>query len=82
MVATILTLLFETSSASYQLKVQTEAAAKLVGGEDEEKNGRDVDIHMNANHGHVYGFMLPPIIDYVVHHYRVVSQLKKVKLTV
>ncbi|KAL4585837.1 hypothetical protein LXL04_010463 [Taraxacum kok-saghyz] len=75
MVATILTLLIETSASAYQLRVQTEAATKLVGGEDEEKNAGNVDVHMHANnHGHVHGFMLPPINDSEVHRYRIVSQ--------
>ncbi|KAL4585832.1 hypothetical protein LXL04_010458 [Taraxacum kok-saghyz] len=76
MVATILTLLIETSASAYQLKAQTVAATKLVGGEDEEKNAGNVDVHMHANnYGHVHGFMLPPINDSEVHRYRIVSQI-------
>ncbi|KAI3498656.1 hypothetical protein L1887_34433 [Cichorium endivia] len=82
MVATILTLLFETSAAAYQLKVQTEAAAKLVEGKDEEKNGGDVDVRMHANHDHVHGFVLPPINDSEVHRYRVVSQVLELGIIV
>ncbi|KAL4585835.1 hypothetical protein LXL04_010461 [Taraxacum kok-saghyz] len=83
MVATILTLLIETSASAYQLKVQTEVAAKLVGVEDEEKNAGNVDVHMHANnHGHVHGFMLPPVNDSEVHRYRIVSQVLELGIIV
>lgn len=77
MVATIVTLLIETSAAAYQLKVQTEAAAKLVGGDDQdvEKNRGNMDVRMHANHGHVHGLVLPSINDSEVHRYRIVSQV-------
>ncbi|KAI3741210.1 hypothetical protein L1987_58880 [Smallanthus sonchifolius] len=56
MVATILTLLFETSSAAYQLRSQSE---KLVGGHgDEEQNPRHISqvaAHTHATHGHTHG---------------------------
>ncbi|KAI3491374.1 hypothetical protein L1887_44301 [Cichorium endivia] len=62
--------MFETSSATFQLKVQTEASTKLVGGVDVEKKGEDVDVHRHVNHGHVQGFMLPLINDFKVYRYR------------
>ncbi|KAI3768056.1 hypothetical protein L2E82_18487 [Cichorium intybus] len=61
MVATILTLMFETSSAAYQLRSQTEARPKTaVGNRDEESNhvhGGQVAAHTHATHGHAHGSM-------------------------
>ncbi|XP_023743660.1 zinc transporter 5 [Lactuca sativa] len=84
MVATIVTLLIETSAAAYQLKVQTEAAAKLVGGDDQdvEKNRGNLDVRMHANHGHVHGLVLPSINDSEVHRYRIVSQVLELGIIV
>ncbi|KAK1420132.1 hypothetical protein QVD17_21481 [Tagetes erecta] len=56
MVATILTLLFETSSAAYQLRSKVEKAAG--GNEDEEENPRHISqvaAHTHATHGHAHG---------------------------
>ncbi|KAI3800443.1 hypothetical protein L1987_28534 [Smallanthus sonchifolius] len=56
MMATILTLLFETSSAAYQLRSQSE---KPAGGHgDEEQNLRHISqvaAHTHATHGHTHG---------------------------
>ncbi|XP_071685776.1 zinc transporter 1-like [Rutidosis leptorrhynchoides] len=56
MVATIVTLLFETSSAAYQLRSQSEIPQKLAV--DEENNTRhigQVTAHTHATHGHAHG---------------------------
>lgn len=73
MVATIATLLFETSAAAYQVWAQTAAVAKVVG--DEEVNGAHVDDDMHASHGHVHGSMLSTSDDSEVKRYRIVSQV-------
>ncbi|KAL7603580.1 hypothetical protein Lser_V15G16157 [Lactuca serriola] len=73
MVATIATLLFETSAAAYQVRAQTAAVAKVVG--DEEVNGAHVDNDMHASHGHVHGSMLSTSDDSEVKRYRIVSQV-------
>ncbi|KAK1420131.1 hypothetical protein QVD17_21480 [Tagetes erecta] len=56
MVATILTLLFETSSAGYQLRSKSEKPSDGYG--DEEQNSRhigQVAAHTHATHGHAHG---------------------------
>ncbi|GJW41471.1 zinc transporter 5-like protein [Tanacetum coccineum] len=69
MVATIMTLLFETSSEAYQVRA---AATRVVGdSKDEEMDGELV----HANHGHVHGSMLKRDNGKdEVRRYRIVSQ--------
>ncbi|XP_076942379.1 zinc transporter 3-like [Bidens hawaiensis] len=61
MVATMLTLLFETSSAAYQQKSRLEASQKANGEYgDEERNPQhmsQVAVHTHATHGHAHGSM-------------------------
>ncbi|KAK9065397.1 hypothetical protein SSX86_016780 [Deinandra increscens subsp. villosa] len=72
MVATIATLLFETSSAAYQVRA---AATKVVGGvEDREMEGGVV-------HGHVHGSMLENDDD-EVRRYRIVSKVLELGIIV
>nr|GEX76019.1 zinc transporter 5-like [Tanacetum cinerariifolium] len=59
MVATILTLMFETSSAAYQLRSQSKSSTNHVHVHgDEENNARhsgQVAAHTHATHGHAHG---------------------------
>lgn len=78
MVATIATLLFETSSAAYQVRAQTAAAAKVAGDvKDEEMNGE------HSSHGHVHRSILPIAVDdSEVNRYRIVSQVLELGIIV
>ncbi|XP_076886445.1 zinc transporter 3-like [Bidens hawaiensis] len=61
MVATMLTLLFETSSAAYQQRSRLEPSQKVANGYgDEETNPQDISqvaAHTHATHGHAHGSM-------------------------
>ncbi|KAI3681571.1 hypothetical protein L6452_36371 [Arctium lappa] len=62
MVATILTLLFETSSAAYQQRSRSKSTQKVAGGNGDEENNRQhvvgqVAAHTHASHGHAHGSM-------------------------
>ncbi|KAI3764741.1 hypothetical protein L2E82_14754 [Cichorium intybus] len=78
MVATIATLLFETSSAAYQVRAQTAAAAKVAGDvKDEEMNGE------HSSHGHVHRSILPIAVDdSEINRYRIVSQVLELGIIV
>ncbi|XP_076946795.1 zinc transporter 3-like isoform X2 [Bidens hawaiensis] len=67
MVATIATLLFETSSAAYQDRA---AVTKVVG------DGEDQEMEVGIMHGHVHGSMMLETDDAEVRRYRIVSQAK------
>ncbi|KAI3818649.1 hypothetical protein L1987_12464 [Smallanthus sonchifolius] len=76
MVATIVTLLFETSAAAYQVRA---AATKVVGdGEDREMEVGVVHGHV---HDHVHGSM-SPTDDAEVRRYRIVSQVLELGIIV
>ncbi|KAI3731974.1 hypothetical protein L1987_63168 [Smallanthus sonchifolius] len=72
MVATIATLLFETSAAAYQVRA---AVTKVVG------DGEDTEMEGGVVHGHVHGSM-SPIDDNEVRRYRIVSQVLELGIIV
>ncbi|KAJ9539121.1 hypothetical protein OSB04_031854 [Centaurea solstitialis] len=90
MVAIILTLLFETSSAAYQHRVQSKSLPKVTEGDgDEENNGRHVGqvaAHTHASHGHAHGSMI--LVDSgssglsIVDRYRIVSKVLELGIIV
>ncbi|CAI9282598.1 unnamed protein product [Lactuca saligna] len=58
MVATILTLMFETSSAAYQVRSHTQARIKNHGDEEiNQAHSGQVAAHTHASHGHAHGSM-------------------------
>ena len=79
MVATMLTLLFETSSAAYQLRSHSEAQRKTaVSNGDEEGSsvrGSQVAAHTHATHGHAHGSMSHVEGLSHVDRYRIVSKV-------
>ncbi|KAL8192435.1 hypothetical protein R6Q57_027620 [Mikania cordata] len=83
MVATMLTLLFETSSAAYQLRSQSKTTTKPDGGHgDEEQNPRhmgQVAAHTHAAHGHAHGSISGLS---QVDRYRIVSKVLEVGIIV
>ncbi|KAL8249379.1 hypothetical protein R6Q59_006247 [Mikania micrantha] len=72
MIGTIATLLFETSSAAYQIR---SVATKVVG------DGDDREMESGVVHGHVHGPMLP-IDEAEVRRYRIVSQVLELGIIV
>ncbi|PWA74833.1 Zinc/iron permease [Artemisia annua] len=81
MVATIMTLLFETSSEAYQVRA---AATRVVGdSKDEEMNSVDGGL-VHASHGHVHGSSMLKIADGKdeVRRYRIVSQVLELGIIV
>ncbi|XP_076946794.1 zinc transporter 5-like isoform X1 [Bidens hawaiensis] len=73
MVATIATLLFETSSAAYQDRA---AVTKVVG------DGEDQEMEVGIMHGHVHGSMMLETDDAEVRRYRIVSQVLELGIVI
>ena len=83
MVATILTLLFETSSAAYQHRIQSKSRPEKDGDEENDRPRLvgQVAAHTHASHGHAHGSMM--LVDggdsglSLVDRYRIVSKVNQ-----